>query len=127
MGTVASAFSCGQIHVVTAWGDDESSQDPLPNNPDSLTITDSDNEFKLGGDADVRTYAYYTPDGQAWYLPEYDVYVVNPYIMNVTILSTSPDPLPDGTIPTISEWGYVVILLLLITMGMYFIRRRQKQ
>jgi hypothetical protein len=127
MGTIASPFSCGQIHVVTAWGDNETSEDPLPKNPGSLTITDSDNEFRLGGDPDVRTYAYFTPDGMAWYLPDYDVYPVNPYIMNVTILSTFPDPLPERFIPALSEWGMVVAMLLLICMGMFFIRRRQKE
>ena len=129
MSTLAgSPFSCGQFHVVTAWGDEAASGAPLSDNPSSLKITDSDNELILGsGDPDVRTYAYDLVNDGCWYLPFYDVYPINPYIMNVTTLSTIEEPMPDGSIPTMSEWGYVVIVLLLITLGMIIIRQRQKQ
>jgi len=83
--------SCGQMHVVTAWGDD-GSENPygIFAYPDSLVISDSDNEATFPLRPDLQAYKYQHGGGcSGWCLSDYDVYPVIPYIMNVTLLETN--------------------------------------
>jgi hypothetical protein len=95
---------CGQLHVVTAWGDEIDGAGQIEVNPDSFIITDSDNEL-LVPDDDVRIYPYddyYSPDmpnvGEGWYFDDYSYVLlgvpVHPFIMNVTTLSEADTSLP---------------------------------
>lgn len=38
-----------------------------------------------------------------------------------------PNSYPSASIPTLSEWGMIILALLLVTAGMYVIRRRAEQ
>ena len=44
----------------------------------------------------------------------------------VTLCGTGPNPNPNGSIPTMSQWGLIIFGLLLLGIGtLYIIRRRQ--
>ena len=92
-------WKCGQLHVITAWGDegpDGGYRYPSGVNPSQVKVTDSDDLIQELGQ-DVRTYTYddynnpLHPEGPGWYLIDYTVYLVKPYIMNVTTLCEADD------------------------------------
>jgi hypothetical protein len=76
-------------HAITLWGDDQTSRDPLTNNPGGLRVADSDTD--TGGDIQAYTYdAFNNPnpggpnEGNGWYFNAYGN--PHPYISAAFIL-----------------------------------------